>query len=335
MEQRSLGQSLAVSRIALGTMTFGAESDEAAAREILDTFVAAGGTLIDTADVYAHGVSERWIGAWLRARPGVRDRTVLVTKGRFPMPEQPGASLSRAYLRAALEASLRRLDVDHVDVYLAHGPDRSTPMEELAAFFAEAVATGKARHVGVSNLPGWQIAKLAVLLEHQGGPRLLVHQPQYNLLAREVEWEVLPAARDAGVQAIVWGPLAAGWLTGKYQRGAAPPQGSRLGDDPTRGIEAWDRRDHPRTWAIVERLSAVAGELGTTPAAAALAWAADRPGVAAAIVGARTAEQLRDTLPAAALRLPAEASAALDEVSVPPRPDYPYGFIDDFSVVTS
>jgi aryl-alcohol dehydrogenase (NADP+) len=335
MEQRDLGQGLSTSRIALGTMTFGAESDEATAFGILDAFVAAGGTLIDTADVYSDGVAERWIGRWLRRHPHLRERLVLVTKGRFPVTGQPGASLSRAYLRTALAASLRRLGVDHIDVYLAHGPDRSTPLEELAAFFAEAVATGKARHVGVSNMLGWQIAKLTALLERQGGPRLVTHQPQYNLLTREVEWEVLPAARDARVGAIVWGPLAGGWLTGKYQRNGRPPDGSRLGDDPDRGVEAWSRRATERTWAIVDRLSAVAGELGVSPAVTALAWVADRPGVAAAIVGARTAEQLRDTLPAASLHLPQDATAALDEASAQPPPDYPYGYAEEYSAVTS
>ncbi|HSK96921.1 MAG TPA: aldo/keto reductase [Euzebyales bacterium] len=335
MEQRDLGQGVATSRLALGTMTFGAESDEATAYQILDAFVAAGGTLIDTADVYSDGTAERWVGRWLRRHPDLRDELVVVTKGRFPVTGQPGAGLSRVYLRTALEASLRRLDVDHVDVYLAHGPDHATSLEELAAFFAEAVATGRARHVGVSNLVGWQIAKLAALLERQGGPRLVTHQPQYNLLAREVEWEVLPAAHDAGISAIAWGPLAAGWLTGKYRRNAPPPEGSRLGDDPTRGIEAWDRRGTERTWTIIDRVSAVAAELGVSPAVAALAWVADRPGVAAAIVGARTAEQLHATLPAASLHLPDDATAVLDDISTPPAPDYPYRFADEHATVTS
>ena len=335
MEQRDLGQDVAVSRIALGTMTFGAESDEGAAGGILDTFVDAGGTVIDTADVYSDGIAEEWIGRWLRLHPGVRDRVILVTKGRFPVTGQPGASLSSAYLHTALDASLRRLDVDYVDVYLAHGPDRSTRMEDLGWFFAEIVATGKARHVGVSNLPGWQLAKLSTLLEGQGGPRLVTHQPQYNLLAREVEWEVLPAARDAGIDAIVWGPLGSGWLTGKYQRDSRPPEGSRLGDDPDRGVESWSRRANERTWAILDRLTEVAGELGVSRAVVALAWVADRPGVASAIVGARTAEQLRETLAAASVHLPEPAAAALDEVSAPPLPDYPYSFVEEWSDVVS
>ena len=336
MEQRELGNGLAVSRIALGTMTFGAESDEPAAGEILNTFVGAGGTLIDTADVYSDGAAEEWIGRWLRRNPDLRDGVVLVTKGRFPVTGQPGASLSRAYLRTALEASLRRLDVDYVDVYLAHGPDRTTRMEELADFFAEVVATGKARHVGVSNLPGWQIAKLSTLLAHEGGPRLVTHQPCYSLLSREIEWEVLPAARDAEIDAIIWGPLGSGWLTGKYQRDSRPPEGSRLGDNPNHpGIEAWDRRANERTWAILDRLTVVAGELDISPAVAALAWVADRPGVAAAIVGARTADQLRETLAAASVHLPAQSAAALDEASAPPPPDYPYSYIEEWSAVTS
>jgi aryl-alcohol dehydrogenase-like predicted oxidoreductase len=329
MPLRELGQSGAqVSRIGLGTMTFGAESDEGASRVILDEFVDAGGTLVDTADVYSDGVSEEWIGRWLRDRPGVRERIFLATKGRFPITDQPGASLRPEYLRRALDASLRRLGVDHVDLYQAHAPDEHTSMEELADFFAEAVESGKTRYVGVSNLPGWQTAKLAEILRSRGGPPLASHQPQYNLLSREAEWEVVPAALDAGVGLIVWAPLASGWLTGKYRRDAAPAAGTRLGEDPSRGVEAWDKRATDRTWAVLDRLHAAAQKYGRPPAQIAVAWVADRPAVSSAIVGARTVEQLRDVLPAAELSLDAATAEALDEVSAPQTPDYPYGFIE-------
>jgi aryl-alcohol dehydrogenase-like predicted oxidoreductase len=334
MEQRKLGDGTVVSRIGFGTMTFGAESDERTAYDMLEAFAESGGTLIDTADVYSDGVAETWLGNWLRTTGFDRSDLVIVTKGRFPAGGLKDAGLSTRYLSAALDASLRRLGLDQVDVYLAHGPDDRTSMEELAGFLADAVASGRARSVGVSNFPGWQLAKLAVLLGERG-ERLSTHEPQYNLLARETEWEVIPAALDAGIPAIVWGPLGAGWLTGKYRRADGPLPGSRLGDDPGRGVEAWDRRGTQRTWAIVAELGAVAEELEMTPAQAALAWVTDRPGVAAAVVGARTADQLRETLPAAGVHIPPELQSRLDTVSEPLTPDYPYGYIAEWSPITS
>jgi len=326
MELRRLGEhGPEVSRLALGAMTFGAESDEKTTYEILDVFVEAGGTLVDTADVYSDGVSEELVGRWLRSREGVGDRVVLATKGRFPVTGQPGAGLSAAYLRGALDASLRRLGVERVDLYQTHGPDDRVGVEELAGFFTEAVAAGKVGSVGVSNLPGWQLTRLVHLLREAGAPPLVSHQPQYNLLAREVEWEVLPAAIEAGIGAIVWGPLAAGWLTGKYRRDSRPGAGTRLGDNPTRGNEDWDRRGTEHTWTVLDRLRSVAEDAGVSMGQAAIAWVADRPGVTSAIVGARTADQLRQTLPAGDLHLDAAATAALDEVSAPATPDYPYG----------
>jgi len=321
-----------VSRLAFGAMTLGHETEEKVGRELLDTFVESGGTLIDTADVYNGGISEQWIGQWL-ADTGARDRIVLATKARFPVTGQPGASLRPEYLRTALDASLRRLNVDYVDLHQIHGPDAKHPVDVVVEFYAEAWRAGKVRHAGVSNLAGWQLAKLGRLFAEAGTdvPPLVSHQPQYSLIVREAEWEVIPAAIDAGLGAIVWGPLAAGWLTGKYRRDETPPAGSRLGDDPTRGSEAWDRRGTERTWAILDRLRAVAAEQGVTPAQAALAWVADRPGVAAPIVGARSVAQLRETLEAADLHLDPAATAALDEVSAPAIPDYPYHMLSEIA----
>ncbi|HEY9475483.1 MAG TPA: aldo/keto reductase, partial [Mycobacteriales bacterium] len=287
----------------------------------------AGGRLIDTADVYSDGISEEWIGRWLRADPSRRERVVLATKGRFAVSGQPGAGLSKKYLHTALDASLRRLGVDHVDLYQAHGPDNRTALSELLEFFDEAVASGRTTHVGVSNFTGWQLATLATQAGSDTGPAIVAHQPQYSLLAREVEWEVMPAAIHHDVGAIVWGPLAAGWLTGKYRRDQPPPAGTRLGEDPDRGLEAWSRRANPHTWAVLETLRSVAEEADVTPAQAALAWVAERPGVRAAIVGARTAEQLRGSLVAAEVRLTETQTARLDAVSAPGTPDYPYQFI--------
>ncbi|MGE5765145.1 MAG: aldo/keto reductase, partial [Mycobacterium leprae] len=278
------------------------------------------------ADVYGNGESERILGRWLANSGGVRDRLIIATKGRFALAGQPGGSLRKQYLHHALEASLRRLGLDAVDVYFAHGPDESTPQEELVEFFAEAVAAGKTRFGGVSNLPGWQVAKLGVLARQAGVP-LVWHQPQYNLLAREVEWEVMPAARDARLDAVVWGPLAGGWLTAKYARGRRPPGTSRLGENPDRGVEAWEKRGTDRTWTITEQLRVLATERDLTPAQVALAWVSDRAGVTSALVGARHAAQLDETLAAGDIHLDAEATAVLDRISEPATPDYPYRLV--------
>ena len=216
----------AVSAIGLGTMTFGQETDAGEAHRILDAYVDAGGALVDTADVYAGGVSEEILGKWLADDPARRERVRVATKGRFAVPGQPGAGLSASYLRGALDASLRRLGLPDVDLYQIHGPDRTTPLAEVAGFLTDTLESGRAAYVGVSNLPGWQIAALAALVDDD---RLVSHQTQYSLLVREPEWEIFPAAAHAGLGCLVWGPLAAGWLTGKYRRGVAPTGASASG----------------------------------------------------------------------------------------------------------
>lgn len=332
MEQRQLGRSgPTVSRLAFGAMMFGGVTDEKVATRMLDAFVDAGGTLVDTADIYNGGTAERWLGNWLRERPGARDRVVLATKGRFAMEGQPGASLAPAYLRAALDASLDRLGIDHVDLYQLHGPDADTPLEDTAEFLTEAVASGKVGYVGVSNFPGWLFARLNRLLAEGGGPPLVAHQVQYSLLARAVEWEVLPATTDAGAGSILWGPLGQGWLTGKYRRDQAPAPDTRVGGAADEHLEAWHRRNTDRVWTIVDTVVEVAADQGLTPGQVAVAWAADRPGVTSPIVGARNVEQLTDSLGAADVHLPADVTTALDEVSTPPPTDYPYPWVEEIS----
>lgn len=332
METRQLGEhGPRVSRFALGAMTFGKEADEKASRELLDAYVGAGGTFVDTSDNYNQGASERIIASWLRDRAGARDKIVLGTKGRFMMDGQPGASLRPSYLRTALDASLSRLGVEHVDLYQLHGPDADNPIDGVVEFLTEAVTSGKVRYVGVSNLPGWQVAKLARLLRESGGPPLVSHQVQYSLLARGIEWEILPAAKDAGVGTITWGSLGQGWLTGKYRRDTPPSTGTRVGDAEGWFLEGWDRRNVDRTWAVLDVLTQVAVDHGLTLGQAALAWAADRPGVTAPIVGARHVEQLTESLDANDLHLDPDARTALDEVSTPPTEEYPYPFLEQIS----
>ena len=329
MEYRTLGASgAAVSTYALGTMTFGAETDEEHSHEQLDSFLDAGGSLVDTADVYTAGASEEIVGRWLDDRPSdVTDRVVLATKARFPMgADANDAGLSRRHLTRALEASLTRLRVDCVDLYQVHAWDPLTPVEETLRFFDDAVRAGKVRYAGLSNFTGWQVQKTVDIAEHRRLTRPVTLQPQYNLLAREIEWEVVPACLENGLGLLPWSPLGGGWLTGKYTREQRPTGATRLGEDPQRGVEAYDKRSaSERTWAVVDAVQAVAEARGTSMAAVALAWVHDRPAVSSVILGARTTEQLAANLAAAGLHLTREETARLDAASDPAPADYPYG----------
>jgi aryl-alcohol dehydrogenase-like predicted oxidoreductase len=328
MQYRTLGPTgTVVSTLCLGTMTFGDETAEEGAHAQLDRFVEAGGTFVDTADVYSRGVSEEIIGRWLVARPGVRDHLVIATKARFPMgPGANDAGLSRVHLTRALDASLRRLGVDVVDLYQAHAWDPMTPIEETLRFYDDAVRAGKIRYVGVSNFVGWQVQK-AVLLARTGGLAPIVTvQPQYNLLARDIEHEVVPVCLSEGLGILPWSPLGGGWLTGKYRRDTAPTGATRLGENPARGVEAYAGRNaSSRTWEVIDAVRSVADGRGASMAAVSLAWLAGRPAVTSVILGARTVSQLADNLAAADLILSASETAVLDAASAPLVADYPYG----------
>jgi aryl-alcohol dehydrogenase-like predicted oxidoreductase len=329
MEYRTLGRSgCAVSTLALGTMTFGHEADEDASHAQLDVFVDAGGTLIDTADVYSNGVSEEIIGRWLGKQPAeIRSQIVLATKGRFPMGEgRNDVGLSRRHLRDALDASLRRLGVDSVDLYQVHAFDPLTPLDETLRFLDDAVTAGKISYVGLSNYTGWQVQKVVDLAEFGGLARPVTLQPQYNLLVREIEWEIVPACASTGLGLLPWSPLGGGWLTGKYNKDARPSGATRLGENPDRGVEAYDRRSTAqRTWDVIEAVESVASSRGVTMAQVALGWLVDRPMVTSVILGARTVEQLQDNLGAAELHLDGQELARLDAASDPAPADYPYG----------
>jgi aryl-alcohol dehydrogenase-like predicted oxidoreductase len=329
MEFRTLGRSgCAVSTFALGTMTFGYESDEPASNRQLDRFVEVGGNFIDTADVYTLGASEEIIGRWLGKRPAsVRDQVVLATKGRFPMGRGPNdAGLSRRSLDRALSESLRRLGVDTIDLYQVHSWDPLTPIEETLRFLDDQVRAGKIRYVGLSNFTGWQVQKAVDVADFRGLARPVTLQPQYNLLAREIEWEIVPACQSEGLGLLPWSPLGGGWLTGKYQRDERPTGTTRLGENPERGVEAYDRRARAaQTWAVIDAVREMAEARGLSMAQIALAWLVDRPTVTSVILGARTVAQLDDNLAAVGLHLTAEETARLDEVSAPLTADYPYG----------
>jgi aryl-alcohol dehydrogenase-like predicted oxidoreductase len=328
MEYRTLGPTgCVVSTYALGTMTFGVETDEDGSHAQLDRFVEAGGVLVDTADVYGKGRSEEIVGRWLADRPEARDQVVLATKGRFPTGDGPNdVGLSRRHLSRALDDSLRRLGVDGVDLYQVHSWDPVTPLEETLRFLDDAVRSGKTRYVGLSNYTGWQLQRAVDLAERLGLARPVTLQPQYNLLVREVEWEMMPACAANGLGVLPWSPLGGGWLTGKYERERRPAGATRLGENPDRGVEAYDRRSSSeRTWAVVDAVRAVAEGRGVAMSQVALAWLVDRPCVTSVILGARTLEQLDDNLGAAGLHLSAEETRTLDEASDPQAADYPYG----------
>jgi aryl-alcohol dehydrogenase-like predicted oxidoreductase len=329
MEHRLMGRSgCSVSTLTLGTMTFGSETDEAGARSQLDAFVDAGGNLVDTADVYSSGVSEEIIGRWLASiGSDVRDSIILATKGRFATGQDANdVGLSRRHLQRALEDSLRRLGVDSVDLYQVHAWDPLTPLEETLAALDDMVRAGKIRYVGLSNYTGWQVQKAVGVANQHGFAVPVTLQPQYNLLVRELEWEIVPACLDAGLGLLPWSPLGGGWLTGKYQRDSQPVGATRLGENPDRGVEAYSRRStQQRTWDVVDAVRSVAEGRGVSMAQVALAWLVDRPGVTSVILGARTLEQLEDNLAAAKLHLDPEETAVLDVASDPAPADYPYG----------
>ena len=328
MDYRKLGNSgTSVSHLALGTMTFGAESDEAASHAILSDYAAAGGNLIDTADVYTAGTSEQIIGRWLAKNPVERDRMVLATKGRFPMGDDVNdLGLSRRHLRRALEASLTRLGVDHVDLYQVHAWDPLTPLEETLGFLDEAVVQGKIGYYGFSNYTGWQLTKAYQIACQRGYSLPVTLQPQYSLLVREIEAEIVPAVLDAGMGMLPWSPLGGGWLTGKYTRDTEPTGATRLGENPKRGMEAWEKRNaQERTWRIIDTVTGIADERGASASHVALAWVAAQPAVTSVILGARTQDQLADNLASAGLELTPEELGRLDEVSTPTFGDYPYG----------
>ena len=328
MQYRNLGNSGAVvSTYALGTMTFGAEADEETSGRILEAYVAGGGTFIDTADVYSAGVSEEIVGRWLAAHPTEADQLVIATKGRFPMGEgNNDVGTSRRHLVRALDDSLRRLGVETIDLYQMHAWDAVTPLEETLRFLDDAVRAGKISYYGFSNYLGYQVTKAVHTAREHGWTPPVTLQPQYNLLVRDIEHEVVPACLDGGLGMLPWSPLAGGWLTGKYQRDTTPTGASRLGQDPQRGMEAYGpRNSDERTWAVLDAVAEVAEVQGVTSAQVGLAWVAAQPAVTSVILGARNVTQLTDNLAAADLDLTTEQLDRLSTVSAPQADDYPYG----------
>jgi aryl-alcohol dehydrogenase-like predicted oxidoreductase len=323
MDYRQLGRSgLRVSALSLGTMTFGGRpnvgtTDVAGARRQLDLCLDAGVNLIDTADVYSAGVSEEILGEALQGR---RDRLLLATKARMPMGEGPNdAGLSRHHIIAGCEASLRRMKLDHIDLFQVHEWDGHTPLDETLHALDTLVRDGKVRYVGASNYAGWQLMKALAAADAHGYQRFVSQQIHYTLQAREAEYELVPLTIDQGVGILVWSPLAGGLLSGKFRRGQRGPEG-------TRALSDWNEppvRDRDALYDTADALVEVGEAHGVSAAQVALAWLLGRPGVTSLVIGARTDEQLADNLAAASLELAAEERARLDEVSEPPLL-YPY-----------
>ncbi|MFH8563487.1 aldo/keto reductase [Streptomyces sp. NPDC017988] len=314
MEQRHLGRTgLRVSRIGLGTLTWG-HTEESDAAELLKAFWEAGGTLVDTADVYGDGGSEYLLGRLIERLVSRRDLVIATKAGSVPDPERRFDG-SRGHLLSALDASLARLGTDYVDLWQVHAFDPRTPLDETLQALDIAVSSGRARYAGVSNFCGWQLAKAATWQLSMPGARTRIAstQMEYSLLQRGVEREVLPAAIDLGVGLLPSSPLGRGVLTGKYRR--ATPADSRGASDHMAPFVAPyldDAAGH-----IVDAVATAADGLAATPLQVALAWVRDRPGVTAPIIGARNAQQLTAALSVESLSLPDEICQALDDVSAP------------------
>ena len=329
MEYRQLGASgFMVPALTLGTGTFGGgteffkawgATDIAEAKRLIDVCLEAGATMFDTADVYSGGLAEEILG---KALAGRRERVLISTKGSFR--RGPGANevgSSRHHLTRAVEASLRRLGSDHIDLYQLHGFDAKTPVEETLGTLDDLVRAGKLRYVGCSNFSGWHLMKSLAVSERYGLARHVAHQAYYSLVGRDYEWELMPLALDQGVGTVVWSPLAWGRLTGKFRRGKPVPQDTRLAAPVT--AERGPQVPEEYLYRVVDALDAVAKETGKSIPQVALNWLLQRPSVASIIIGARNETQLRDNLGAAGWTLTPAQIAKLDAASAVPLA-YPY-----------
>jgi len=326
MEYRFMGRTgLKVSELCLGTQTFGWGADEPTAHALADRFVEAGGNFFDTSNIYNEGQSETMLGSWLKSR-GNRSQLVIASKVFFPVGGGPNdTGLTRKHIFEQIDASLRRLQTDYVDLYQTHCWDASTPLEETLRALDDLVRAGKVRYLGASNFTASQLTRAIMLSEMHGWARFDCLQPEYSLLVRSTEWELLPVCRSEGIGVIPWSPLAGGWLTGKYRRGQPPPPESRVGR-ADRWDDLPDQRESERTWGIVDALLEISQSRGKTPAQVALNWLLRQPGVTAPIMGARTLAQLEDNLGSVGWALSAAELTRLDAASAIPLPS-PYNFI--------
>jgi aryl-alcohol dehydrogenase-like predicted oxidoreductase len=314
METTKLGP-LEVTRLCLGTMLMGGSTPRDEAHRLLDRYLQAGGNFLDTADVYGDGESERTLAPWLASH---RDEVVVATKVRMPVSDPPGKGLAPDRVRAACDASLKRMGIDVIDLYQVHAPDPDTPLEESLEALDGLVRDGKVRALGASNFPAWLLAWAVALQDRNGWAPFVSLQPQYSLVERSIEVEILPFCRAAGIGVIPWGPLGAGFLTGKYSRDTEPPAGSRMADAGDEIEEARHRRAIERNFRVVDEAEAIAREKGATISQVALAWLLGVEGVVAPIVGPRTFEQLEDLLGTVDVTLTGEERERLAAPAPPP-----------------
>lgn len=326
MEYRYLGRTgLLVSALCFGTQTFGWVADEAASHAMLDRFAAAGGNFLDSADTYNRGQSETILGNWIAGR-GRRDDLVVATKVFFPTgPDPNDRGLSRVHLMASVEGSLRRLRTDHIDLYQMHCWDAATPLEETVRAMDDLVRAGKVRYLGASNFTPSQVDRAVMLSRMNDWVRVDCLQPEYSLLVRSPEWELLPLCRSEGIGVLPWSPLAGGWLSGKYRKDQAPPEGSRAGRRD-RFEDLPEQRATEQAWRVIDELEAVARDVGRTPSQVALNWLLQQPGVTAPIFGARTVEQLAENLGGVGWALAPEFVVRLADASATPWPS-PHSFV--------
>ena len=332
MQFKRLGNTgLLTSDIALGTMIFGEQSDRstppAEAEKIVHRYIEAGGNHLDTANVYAGGRSEEIVGKAIKSHQ--RDQLIVATKANFRTGNGPNDwGLSRHNIMNAVEASLRRLDTDYIDLYYMHCWDANTPIQESLRVFDDLVRQGKVRYIGVSNFKAWQVMKALAVSDANRLERFVAGQYQYSLITRDIEYEFQDLFTSEGVGLTPWGPLGGGFLTGKYKRGDRPTEG-RIATQSDEAEEAWHRRNRERNWNIVDAVGEIAEARGATYSQIAVAWTRAQPTIASVIVGVRTMAQLEDNLGAAELNLTVDELAKLDQASALPEM-YPYRFQRDY-----
>lgn len=330
MQYRFLGRSgLKVSVVALGTQTFGWGADEKQAHAMLDHFIESGGNIIDTANIYNDGVSETIIGNWINKRKD-RNSLVIATKVFFPSGSGPNdTGLTRKHIFNEVDKSLLRLKTDYIDIYQAHCFDRSTPLEETLNALNDLVRSGKVRYIGASNFTASKLQQALMISRSNGCAAFISLQPEYSLIVRSTEWELIPLCQEEGLAVLAWSPLAGGWLTGKYRHGEPPPPDSRVGRK-----DRWDdqpeQRENEIIWRVIDTLIQIGKVRGKSPAQVALNWLIQQPGVTAPMLGARTIEQLKENLGCIGWKLSDEEIENLKTASQIPLP-YPYRFIEKYT----
>lgn len=337
MEYRYLGRSgFRVPVLSFGTGTFGGEgeffkawgaTDVAQARRLVDICLDAGAAMFDSADIYSKGAAESILGEAIKHR--ARDELIISTKATFRFgPGENQVGSSRHHLQRSVDASLKRLGTDYIDIFQLHGQDTRTPVEEVLSTLDALVQAGKIRYVGVSNFSGWHLMKSLAAADRHGWPRYVAQQTYYSLVGRDYEWELMPLAADQGLGAIVWSPLGWGRLTGRIRRGQPLPENSRLQSKVA--ADSGPQVDQDYLYRVVDALDEVARETGKTVPQVALNWVLQRPTVSSVIVGARNEDQLRQNLGAVGWNLTPDQVARLDAASDRPKP-YPFWHQASFS----